>query len=92
MTRRKKNKKNPIDDSNFKTYEVVVALRWDDNIEYAVNVKAIGVDAAIGAFKDHMANINKNASKRGDDAFDTNVWKKPKSIMEVVDEHFKGIK
>ena len=90
MTRRKKNKK--IDEANLNTYEVIVALKWDDNIEYAVNVKAPNPDAAYSAFKDHMANINKNASKRGDDAFDTNVWKKPKSIMEVVDDHFKGVK
>jgi len=91
MTRRKKNK-NPIDDSNFKTYEVVVALRWDDDIEYAVNVKAPNPDAAYASFKNHMATINKSASKRGDDTLDTNIWKKPKSIMEVVDEHFQGIK
>ena len=92
MTRRKKGNKNPIDDSNFKTYNVVSELKWDKNIEFAATVKAPNPDAAYGAYKDYMATVNKSASKRGDIPFDINIFKKPKSITEVVDDHFQGIK
>ena len=88
MTRKKKKTVNPAD---VKTFEVTSTLKADSNIELCVRVKAVGEQAAYGAFRDRLSELNKTASKRGDQTFELHIFHKPRKVVENKDEHYKGI-
>lgn len=92
MTRRKKKTRPIVDEKDLKDFRVVAVLKWDANIELSIMVRATNPDTAYVAYKDRMANINKSATKRGDETFDIYMFKRPREIVEVVDDHFKGIR
>ncbi len=89
MTRKKKQKVvNPAD---VRTFEVTSTLKADSNVELCVRVKATSEGAAYGAFRDHLSDLNRSASKRGDESFEVHIFHKPRKVVEIKEEHFQGI-
>ena len=89
MTRKKKQKAvNPADVQDF---EVTSTLKSDSNIELCVRVKATSEGAAYGAFRDHLSDLNRTASKRGDQTFELHIFKKPRKVVKIENEYFQGI-
>ncbi len=88
MTRKKKKTVNPAD---VKTFEVTSTLKSDSDVELCIRVKATSEGAAYGAFRDRLSDINRTASKRGDDTFEIHIFRKPNKVVEIKEEHFQGI-
>ncbi len=88
MTRKKKKTVNPAD---VKDWEVTSTLKSDSDVELCIRVKATNEQAAYGAFRDRLSELNKTASKRCDDTFEVHIFHKPRKVVEIKEEHFKGI-
>lgn len=82
----RKKKKTIIDPNSLKEYEVTASLKWHEDIELCLRVQAPNKEAAYSAFRERMAQLNKTATQRGDDVFEINIFRKPHTIVEVIDE------
>lgn len=87
-----KKKKSVIDPNSLRDFEVTASLKWDENVEFCLRVQAPSKEAAYPAFREKMATLNKNASKRGDDLFEINIFKKPHTIIEIKKDDWHSMK
>ena len=88
MTRKKKQKVNLAD---VKNWEVTSTLKSDSNIELCIRVEATNPEAAFGAFRDRLTELNRTATKRNDDTFEIHIFRKPRKVVEIKNEYFQGI-